>query len=235
MIKTSGLAGWAQQFALLMAVACAALLCACRAAEERLQPRSLTWAELRTVRSAVLVTPPGEGERNTYLKERLADGAKIRVEMGGLAWLRRDGGATLLVRGPARLTLRARSISVDEGRLFVDTPPGSASELVTPSGKLTLAAVRASLTVPAQGAAKAYVLSGEVRADQGRARAGEELTLEGGGKVKVAPVLGWEDWTGGLATTDRAAAPAPFGVGTVGARAPGEQGAPRFPLSIQRM
>jgi Ca-activated chloride channel family protein len=211
------------------------LLSGCKKADERLKPRSLTWAELRTVRNPVLITPPGDAERSPYPKERLADGSKVRVAAGGLAWLRRDGGATLLVRGPARLTLRERSINIDEGRVFIDTPPGSSSELVTPSGKLTLAAVRASLTVPAQGPSKAYVLSGEVRAAQGRARAGEELTLEGGGKVKVAPVLGWEDWTGGLATTDRAAAPAPFGVGTVGARSPGDQGAPRFPLSIQRM
>jgi Ca-activated chloride channel family protein len=207
----------------------------CRKAEERLEPRSLTWAELRAIRNPVLVTPPGEGERHTYPKERLADGSKIRIDRGGLAWLRRDGGATLLVRGPARLTLRARAIVVDEGSVFVDTPPGSSNELSTPAGKLLLSAVRASLTVPAQGAPKAYVLSGEVRADKGRARAGEELTLESGGAVKVVPLLGWEDWTGGLATTDRAAAPAPFGVGTVGARSPGNQGAPRFPLSIQRM
>jgi Ca-activated chloride channel family protein len=217
------------------ALGCLALLCSCKNAEERLEPRSLTWAELRAVRNPVLVTPPGESERSTYPHERLVDGAKVRIEAGGLAWLRRDGGATLLVRGPARLTLRARSIGIDEGRVFIDTPPGSTNELVTPSGKLTLAAVRASLNVPAQGAAKAYVLSGEVRAEQGRARAGEELSLDAGGKVKVTPVLGWDDWTGGLATTDRAAAPAPFGVGSVGARGPGEQGAPRFPLSIQRM
>ncbi len=211
------------------------LLLGCSRAEERLEPRSLTWAELRTVRNPVLVTPPGDAERSPYPKERLADGTKIKVDAGGLAWLRRDGGATLLVRGPARLTVRARSVTVDEGRVFVDTPPGSSNELATPSGKLTLAAVRASLTVPAQGAAKVYVLTGEVRADKGRARAGEELTLDASGAAKVAPVLGWDDWTGGLATTDRTAAPAPFGVGTVGARAPGDQGAPRFPLSIQRM
>jgi tetratricopeptide (TPR) repeat protein len=210
-------------------------LSGCHKGDERLEPRSLTWAELRTVRNPVFVTPPGDAERAPFPKERLADGSKLRIDAGGLAWLRRDGGATLLVRGPARLTLRARSLLLDEGRLFIDTPSGSSSELETPSGKLTLSAVRASLTVPAQGAAKAYVLSGEVRAEQGRARAGEELTLEAGGKVKVLPVLGWEDWTGGLATTDRAAAPAPFGVGTVGARAPGDQGAPRFALAIQRM
>lgn len=211
------------------------LLAGCRGADERLEPRSLTWAELRTVRNGVRVAPPGQEERSTYPKERLADGSKVRVDSGGMAWLRRDGGATLLVRGPARLTLRARSVTIDEGRVFVDTPPGSTDELVTPAGKLTLSAVRASLTVPAQGAAKAYVLAGEVRAERGRARPGEELTLESGGAVKVAPVLGWEDWTGGLATTDRAAAPAPFGVGTVGARPAGEQGTPRFPLAIQRM
>jgi Ca-activated chloride channel family protein len=211
------------------------LLGNCHKPDERLEPRSLTWAELRAVRNPVLVTPPGESERRPYPHERLADGARIRIDAGGLAWLRRDGGATLLVRGPARLTLRARSISVDEGRVFIDTPPGSTNELVTPSGKLTLAAVRASLSVPAQGAAKAYVLAGEVRAEQGRARAGEELSLEPGGAARVAPVLGWDDWTGGLATTDRAPAPAPYGVGTVGARSAGAQGTPRFPLSIQRM
>lgn len=207
----------------------------CKASEERLEPRFLTWAELRAVRNPVWITPPGENERAPFPHERLADGAKVRIEAGGLGWLRRDGGATVLVRGPARLTLRARSLSVDEGRVFVDTPPGSTHELVTPSGTLTLAAVRASVNVPAQGATRAYVLGGEVRADKGRARAGEELALEPAGAVRVTHVLGWDDWTGGLATTDRVAAPAPFGVGTVGARSPGEQGAPRFPLSIQRM
>lgn len=225
-----GLGVWA-----LVAVAVTLLLIGCRKADERLESRSLTWAELRAVRNPVRVTPPGEAERATLPRERLADGAKIRVEPGGLAWLRRDGGATLLVRGPARLIVRARSLLVDEGSVFIDTPPSSSSELITPAGKLTLAAVRASLVVPAQGAPRAYVLSGEVRADKGRARAGEELTLEAGGGVTVSPRLGWEDWTGGLATADRAASPAPFGVGTVGARSAGEGGAPRFPLAIQRM
>jgi Ca-activated chloride channel family protein len=113
MINHLGRAGW--RGSLLLLAACL-LLWSCRRAEERLEPRSVTWAELRAVRSGVLVTPPGEAERPTLPRERLADGTKIRLERDALAWLRRDGGATLLVRGPARLTLRARSLTLDEGR-----------------------------------------------------------------------------------------------------------------------
>ncbi|HKY35370.1 MAG TPA: hypothetical protein VJN18_05485 [Polyangiaceae bacterium] len=95
----------------------------CKKPDERLEPRSLTWAELRTVRNPVLVTPPGDAERGTYPKERLADGTKIRVDAGGLAWLRRDGGATLLVRGPARprkpTCCRARFARIRGGRARV--------------------------------------------------------------------------------------------------------------------
>ena len=43
------------------------------------------------------------------------------------------------------------------------------------------------------------------------------------------------DWTGGLATADAPAEPAPFGLGTVGARPPGDKGKPRFSLVIERL
>jgi Ca-activated chloride channel family protein len=168
-------------------------------------------------------------------RERLVDGEKVRIEPGGLAWLRRDGGASILVAGPAALELTAAAVRATEGKLFVDTPPGTTTELETPRGPLHLVNVRSSLTASADGTVTAYVLSGEVRTDAGhRAGPGEELRLTPGG-VQRSPVLSWEDWTGGLATTDRAAAPAPFGVGTVGARLPGEQGNPRWPLAIQKL
>ena len=79
----------------------------CGPHEKPLLPRSQTWAELRTVRRAVTVTVPGDPERAPYPRERLVDGEQISVASEGLAWLRRDGGATLLVRGPAKLTLRS--------------------------------------------------------------------------------------------------------------------------------
>ncbi|MDB4944036.1 MAG: hypothetical protein JWP97_3570, partial [Labilithrix sp.] len=47
--------------------------------------------------------------------------------------------------------------------------------------------------------------------------------------------VAWDDWTGGLATADPAAEPAPFGIGTVGARPPGDKGKPRESLVIERL
>ena len=210
-----------------------------------LKSRSQTWAELRVVRRAITVTPPGDAERAPYPRERLVDGETITVAAGGLGWLRRDGGATLLVRGPAKLVLRADTLSLTQGRVFVDTPEGGTTSLETPSGSLHLAHVRASIDVAADGTTEAYVLSGEVRGggSSERAVAGEKLHLSSraGGAAGAAPTvtsspaIAWEDWTGGLATTDRSAEPAPYGVGTVGARSPGEQGVPRFPLAIQKL
>jgi Ca-activated chloride channel family protein len=206
--------------------------------EQPTSPRARTWAELRTVRRSITVTPPGEGERAPYPRERVLDGEGIKVAAGGLAWIRRDGGATLLVCGPAQLTVREGVIDLVEGRVFVDTPAGVVAELTTPSGPLHLAQVRASIEVAA-GSTEAYVLAGEVRSEgAGRAVAGEKLTVSGkagASHAERAPALTWDDWTGGLATTDRAAAPSPYGVGTIGARRPGDQGSPRFPLSIQRL
>lgn len=209
---------------------------ACGRSERPLAPRSQTWAELRTVRRAVHVTPPGEKEREPYPRERLVDGARVRVQPGGLAWLRRDAGATLLVRGPASLVLHADGVKLESGRIFIDSPVGRATQIEVPSGELQLAKVRASLDVADSGTTEVYVLDGEVRlGDAVRARAGERLSAARGGAPKIEAVKVWEDWTGGLATTDPVAAPAPFGVGTVGARPPGDLGSPRFPLAIQRL
>lgn len=204
-----------------------------------LAPRAQTWAELRVVRRDVTVQPPEGQARAPYPRERLVDGAVVTVGPEGVAWIRRDAGATFLVRGPAKLTLRPTTLEVAEGKLFADTPGRKAADVDTPSGPITLSQVRASIDVAAGGTTSAYVLAGEVRAGEAtRAGAGELLTLEGKGearKATTAPVLAWDDWTGGLATTDRAAEPAPYGVGTVGARPPGSTGAPRFPLAIERL
>ncbi len=213
------------------------LLCACHRRDPLAdKSRGETLAELRTVKGTVLVTPPGEKERRAYPRERVLDGEAVVVPAGGLSWMRRDGGATWLVAGPAKLVLRAGNVELDEGKAFVDTELGAPAEIVTPRGKLELSEARASVDVTPKGLVSVYVLRGSARAgNAGRATAGELLTLSADGKAARAPVVSWEDWTGGLATADPAADPAPFGIGTVGARAAGDKGKPRFSLVVQRL
>ncbi len=209
---------------------------ACHEPARPLVSRAQTFAELRAVRRGVTVTPPGESARAPYVRERLADGARVKLEGSGLAWLRRDSGVTLLAAGPGQLELRADSIAVTEGKIFVDAPSGQTTTLQTPRGPLHLADVRASVSVRPDGSVEAYVLRGAVRAPGGeQAGPGEQLTIGADGKAQRRPEVAWEDWTGGLATADASAQPAPFGVGTVGARSPGAQGQPRFALAIQKL
>jgi tetratricopeptide (TPR) repeat protein len=216
-------------FALLFAVGCR------RASAKEGVSERLTLAELRSVKGAVLVTPPGEPARRPYRRERLPAGAKVTIPEGGLAWMRRDGGATFLFAGPGELVLETSATRLSHGRAFVDGEVGEPVAVETPRGRLELADARASVDVKG-GAVSAYVLRGSARAENGeRATAGELLVLGEGGKVTREPVLAWEDWTGGLGTADPGADPAPFGIGTVGARKPGDQGKPRFSMVIQRL
>lgn len=200
--------------------------------KEELAPRGQTFAELREIRAGVSVELPGDAARSPYPRERLVDGSVVQLEPSALVWLRRDSGARLLIAGPAKFSLRADAVKFETGRVFVDAPPGVAVALDTPSGRLMPSDVRASIEIGKT--TRAYVLRGELALKDLRVRAGEELSLAGD-KASVAAVTAWNDWTGGLATADESASPSPFGVGTVGARDPGERGTPRFALTIQRL
>ena len=200
---------------------------------EKLSPKSETTTELRAIRRGVSVTHPGAAKRAPFTLERLGVGAEVTIEADGLAWVRRDGGTTLLVHGPGSLKVEEDGLRLVEGRAFAEAPEGVTEKLEVPEGPLVLSAVRASLEVHG-GKTHVYVLEGEVRGGGASARAGERLDFAGD-KASVTPAVAWEDWTGGLATTDPTSAPAPFGVGTVGARTPGATGSPRSPLTIQRL
>jgi len=199
----------------------------------RLSP-SQTFAELRTIKGELRVSAPGDPGRRPYPRERIVNGEAVDVPEGGLAWMRRDGGATWLISGPAKLVVKSEAVELLAGRAFVDGEQGEPVSVVTPKGTLELSDARASVEVGKQ--VTAYVLRGTARSgDAGRASAGELLTLVGDGKATRTAMLSWQDWTGGLGTADASADPAPFGIGTVGARKPGDQGQPRFSLVIQRL
>jgi Ca-activated chloride channel family protein len=198
--------------------------------------RGDTFAEMRTIKGDVTVTPPGETARPPYPRERIVDRDEVRLGAGGLAWVRRDGGAVWLVEGPAQMTFRDSSVILSEGRAFVDSEGGPPASIETPRGPIELSDARASIAILADGTEEVYVLRGSARAGRaGRGEAGDLVTLKLDGSVARAPAVAWEDWTGGLATADPAAEPAPFGIGTVGARPPGDKGKPRFSLAIERL
>ncbi len=221
-------------FLLALWVSCTCVGCK-RPTGEQAEVLALTVAELRSVKGTITVAPPDEAARTPYPRERLSSGARVEVPAGGLAWLRRDGGATWLLSGPALLTVKDSAMELSQGRAFVDTQAAEAVLIQTPKGSVELAEARASIEV-ADAQTDVYVLRGTARVgDAQRATSGEQLTLAGSGEATRKAVVAWEDWTGGLGTADPSAEPAPFGIGTVGARKPGDKGKPRFSLVIQRL
>jgi Ca-activated chloride channel family protein len=208
-----------------------------RAAPASIIAHGDTFAEMRTIKGEVTVTAPGEGKRAPYPRERIAEGCEVALAPGALAWLRRDAGAVWLVEGPAQLTLREDAIKLTSGRAFVDAEDGPPVRIDSPRGAIELSDARASVEVLGDGSEDVYVLRGAARAatSADRATAGERLSLKVDGSVTRTPAVAWDDWTGGLATADPTAQPAPFGLGTVGARPPGDKGKPRFSLVIERL
>ena len=225
-----------RSYLLLALVLAVVFATGCRAEERSRLSSTETLAELRSVKGALKVTAPGETARMPYRRERLIDGQKVSVPAGGLAWMRRDGGATWLVAGPAEFTLKRSRVELGRGRVFVDSELGEPVAIATARGALELSEARASVEIDERGDVSVYVLRGSARAGSGaRATAGELLNWTQANGVRRTPAVAWEDWTGGFATADPSLDPAPFGIGTVGARKPGDAGKPRTSLVIQRL
>lgn len=196
-----------------------------------------TFGEMRAVKGTVTITEGGTAKRAPYPRERLADGAEVTLGAGALAWIRRDSGAVWLAAGPATLEMHEDRVKLVEGRAFVDGEDGPPERIESGKNTVELSDARASVDVSKDGAIDVYVLRGAARASQktDRAIAGERLTLGADGSVARTAAVAWDDWTGGLATADPGAQPAPFGLGTVGARPPGDKGKPRFSLVVERL
>lgn len=196
-----------------------------------------TFAELRAVKGELTIAEAGLPARAPYPRERLAEGSVVTLSAGALAWIRRDAGAVWLLAGPAELRMTGDSAKLTSGRAFVDGEDGPPIRIDSPRGELELSDARASVEITPDGTVDVYVLRGAARAAarSERAIAGERLTLRADNSVTRSSAIAWDDWTGGLATADPGAQPAPFGLGTVGARPPGDKGKPRFSLVIERL
>src|SRR6187455_319175 len=100
-----------------------ALGCQRQQASARLR-EDQSFAELRAIKGTVLVTAPDRAARRPYPRERLVNDERVEVKAGALIWMRRDGGATWLVSGPALLDFQAEVVELTSGRAFVDSERG---------------------------------------------------------------------------------------------------------------
>lgn len=194
-----------------------------------------TFAELRVVKGQVSIAEVGKSARVPYPRERLGEGASLTLQSDSLVYLRDDHGATWLLAGPAQAKITKQRVELASGKAFIDTQGGPAVSLGTTQGGIEVSEGRSSITVAGSGSIQAYALRGSVRHAAMRAVAGEMLILNQGHAPETRKITAWTDWTAGLATADPSAQPAPYGIGTVGARVAGDSGKPRFPLVIQRL
>jgi Ca-activated chloride channel family protein len=202
-----------------------------------------TVASIEVVRPVVEVQ--GAGPRHPVaLHERLAQGATVSAAEHAQALLRHDGGARILLQGGAALEVTQQGARLSRGKVWVDAGPGATLEVNV--GPITvLCAGGAAGFEAASDPPSITVLRGEVAwrgpGDSGRGliRAGErgvpgDKDKDRGG-LRVAPVVLFDDWTGGLGWPDPRAGRGASGLGEVGARRPGSLGEARFPLTVQRL
>jgi Ca-activated chloride channel family protein len=136
-----------------------------------------------------------------------------------------------------RVSATLEAVRVEAGRVFVDARVDQGLSVESPHGTVSVQNGAMAVHVT-EARTEIYCASGEVvyrsEGGEGRFAQGETLILTST-TAEAAPAALWDDWTGGLATADPGAQPAPFGLGTVGARPPGDKGKPRFSLVIERL
>ncbi|MEM9195713.1 MAG: VIT domain-containing protein, partial [Myxococcota bacterium] len=131
---------------------------------------------------------------------RIEEGATLTAGDAGPVSIDTDRGAWVLLDRGGAMTLELDALTLDSGRIFVDSGP---TESVIETAHGTLSAAEATFAVDVvDGAVEVYCASGELTYRQeeegGQLAAGETVRLTATEAVAGAAEL-WDDWTGGLA------------------------------------
>ncbi|MBL8681818.1 MAG: AgmX/PglI C-terminal domain-containing protein [Myxococcales bacterium] len=201
-------------------------------------------AQVERVRSGVFVTAQGARSEGSDVRvvQRLAAGDLVRVDENGRAVLSLDGGGRYVLDHGASVRVRGpRAATLEHGRLWVsgggEGGRSEVTQITVGDTVLHLRGARASIA-ETQGHATVSVLAGEVAyesgARRGAIRTGEtgEISVQ---NARVAAHSAYDDWTGGLADDVPSNGGEVAGLGSVGARTPGETGQPRWPMVMQRL
>lgn len=207
---------------------------------------TLTVAQVERVRAGVTLSEASSTPGPVDGVLRLTPGAVASTDGAGRALVTLDHGERVLLDRNSRLRVTSAStVDLEAGRAwvsasgYVDPLAGDGATLRAGGAVLRLRGVRASVERQGDGAA-IDVLGGEVAWEagsrQGAVHAGEHAELRGG-SANVTPRTLFDDWTGGLADDlpTGVTVGAAMGLGSVAARRPDEQGAPRWPLALQRV
>lgn len=196
-----------------------------------------TVATVSTVRGEARVGDDVAGPR-----ARVTPGSAVSGGEASRARISLDSGPSLLLDQRSSVTVDAAdAITATAGRVYVDAHAGDSLSIAIGDATLRAADASLSIAIAEGGAARAYVVRGEVSyrrgAHRGVARAGEELALgaDSSAAPTIAPATLWSDWTGGLVRPgpdDESVSP---GMGALEARVPDEIGMARWALTIRRL
>jgi Ca-activated chloride channel family protein len=167
-------------------------------------------------------------------------GAKVTAGKGARALLRLSDGSALFLRGGTAIVLGADSTALEAGEAWLEVPADDGVDRkpsVLSLGDVTVSAAESGLSISRNaGEATVYVARGlaHVSAPGGRAEvhAGERAVLRPGTAPQVAPVVYWEDWTGGMA--DQRLAGGAAGAGRIYGVDYGRAGGPARALEVTR-
>lgn len=204
-----------------------------------------TIAQVEPVRGGVSVQEGSSTAERADAVLRLRPGATVETDASGRALLSLDeGDRVLLDRGTRVRITDATHVELLAGRAWITAFQRAAREpgrfeLRAGGGVLRVRGARASVARDGDRA-DVDVLGGEVAFDagaqQGTVHAGERASITAS-RAEVRARALFDDWTGGLADDEPEArsAGSAVGLGAVAARRPEEQGAPRWPLVLQRL
>jgi tetratricopeptide (TPR) repeat protein/Mg-chelatase subunit ChlD len=133
---------------------------------------------------------------------RLMAGDKVNTDADGRARIRLDDGTVCIVDRNTRLNLASSGgLTLDEGRIFVQSPTAVKSEVRLAGLTVRLSGGSAGLENHA-GTASVYAADSELSVQQGpdphKVQSGESAHLAEN-KLEIAPERAFDDWTFGLA------------------------------------
>lgn len=218
--------------ALLIGLVVAGTLAGC--GDDEPPPPAPTVAVAEVIRGGLVITREGF-ERVVREPLRVEQGAAAVTAADGRGVLRLDNGAWLVLDRETRVSVALGAVTLESGRVWLDTARAQPTELSTAHGKVTAQGATLAVAIDG-GATSVYCASGEATFDSergdGTLARGERVALGGAEPVVEGADL-WEDWTGGLADpappSDRGA---PY-VGRLAGRRLDELGHARTSLPIR--